>query len=414
MASHRPGLAEQLRARLTPPSPEDFSSPLHDERVVARIGVWLGACMAICFLTGIVSHYQQHPASWLPLGPDPAWGYRFTQGAHVLSGTLMLPLLLAKLFSAYPRLFTWPPVRGVVQAVDRISVAVLIGSTVFQIATGLMNAAQWYAWPFGFVALHFTAAWLAIGALLVHVAIKLPVIQRALGRPLADHADHPVSHPLHDTPDDAEPPLQFGVDPDGRSRRGFLIGVAAATAGAGLLTAGQTVWPLRGLAVLAPRRPGTGPQGLPVNRSATEAGVTTIALDPAWRLELIGPAGTTTISRDELLSMTQHEEALPIACVEGWSAQARWQGVRIRELVSLVGGGRGSNVQVVSMEVKGYYARTLLPAAYADHPRTLLALGLNGSPLHLEHGYPARLIAPNRPGVLQTKWVTRLTVEARS
>jgi DMSO/TMAO reductase YedYZ molybdopterin-dependent catalytic subunit len=43
-------------------------------------------------------------------------------------------------------------------------------------------------------------------------------------------------------------------------------------------------------------------------------------------------------------------------------------------------------------------------------PLTLLATGLNGDELDLDHGYPARLIAPNRPGVLQTKWVHRLEV----
>ena len=45
---------------------------------------------------------------------------------------------------------------------------------------------------------------------------------------------------------------------------------------------------------------------------------------------------------------------------------------------------------------------------HAASPRTLLATGLNGSPLDPDHGYPVRLIAPNRPGVLQTKWVTKV------
>ncbi|MEP7092226.1 MAG: molybdopterin-dependent oxidoreductase [Nocardioidaceae bacterium] len=35
---------------------------------------------------------------------------------------------------------------------------------------------------------------------------------------------------------------------------------------------------------------------------------------------------------------------------------------------------------------------------------------LNGEALSIDHGYPARLIAPNRPGVLQTKWVARIEV----
>ena len=47
----------------------------------------------------------------------------------------------------------------------------------------------------------------------------------------------------------------------------------------------------------------------------------------------------------------------------------------------------------------------------ADHD-TLLALTLDGEPLAIDHGFPCRLIAPNRPGVLQTKWVGRLTVRS--
>ena len=54
----------------------------------------------------------------------------------------------------------------------------------------------------------------------------------------------------------------------------------------------------------------------------------------------------------------------------------------------------------------------MLQGNFADDDRTLLALALNGEPLALDHGYPARIIAPNRPGVLQTKWVTRLEVLA--
>lgn len=39
-----------------------------------------------------------------------------------------------------------------------------------------------------------------------------------------------------------------------------------------------------------------------------------------------------------------------------------------------------------------------------------LTLRLDGAPLAPDHGYPLRLIAPNRPGVLQTKWVTKVVV----
>lgn len=112
--------------------------------------------------------------------------------------------------------------------------------------------------------------------------------------------------------------------------------------------------------------------------------------------------------------MTGSSERLPIACVEGWSANATWSGVPLRKLVALAGGGASSTVLVESLEQEGNYARTELPAAYADDPRTLLALRLNGEELALDHGYPARIIAPNRPGVLQTKWVAKLTVSQES
>jgi len=67
-------------------------------------------------------------------------------------------------------------------------------------------------------------------------------------------------------------------------------------------------------------------------------------------------------------------------------------------------------VRVVSMEKAGFYATSELPAEFAADPLTLLALRLNGDELALDHGFPARIIAPNRPGVLQTKWVHRLEV----
>jgi DMSO/TMAO reductase YedYZ molybdopterin-dependent catalytic subunit len=52
----------------------------------------------------------------------------------------------------------------------------------------------------------------------------------------------------------------------------------------------------------------------------------------------------------------------------------------------------------------------LTPAQAAD-PDTLLALEVNGSPLHIQHGYPVRLIGPNRPGVQQTKWVGKVVIQ---
>ncbi len=103
---------------------------------------------------------------------------------------------------------------------------------------------------------------------------------------------------------------------------------------------------------------------------------------------------------------------LPVACVEGWSTTATWDGVRVRDLVALVHPSSDVDVRFVSLQQAGSYRESVLPAAWTAHPDSVLALRLGGEDLDLDHGFPARLIAPDRPGVLQTKWVERLEVLA--
>jgi DMSO/TMAO reductase YedYZ molybdopterin-dependent catalytic subunit len=382
------------------PRTEDFSSPVHDTKVVARVGVWLGAAFATCFLTGLVSHLHQHPLAWLPLPVTPEWGYRLTQGLHVAAGMASVPLLLAKLYAVYPRLFRRPVLGTVGQQLRRASVAVLVAAAVLQVFTGVANVAQWYVFGFGFTAVHYAIAWVVVGALLVHVAVFLPVIGRALGEDLS-------------TPDEERRPVE--VAGSARGRRWFLGSALGVAAGAVVLTVGQTVPALEPLALLARRHPARSPSGIPVNRTAAQAGITasTVAAVPGrWRMRLSGPGGERRLSYTELAALPQTEVELPITCVEGWSASGRWAGVRVRDLVALAGGSSRSFVGVESLERRGAYRRTTLPTAHAQHPDTLLALRLNGAPLSVDHGYPARLIAPNRPGVLQAKWVSAMVVSA--
>jgi DMSO/TMAO reductase YedYZ molybdopterin-dependent catalytic subunit len=157
--------------------------------------------------------------------------------------------------------------------------------------------------------------------------------------------------------------------------------------------------------------PDIGPQGIPVNRTANGAGVLQTARDAAWRLTVDGAVSTPlSLSLADLRAMPQHERELPITCVEGWSAGARWSGVRIADLLERAGAAHGAEVVVRSMQTRGSYRSSELNTIVAGHENTLLALDINGEPLHLDHGYPCRLIAPNRPGVMQTKWVTTLHV----
>ena len=373
-----------------------FGSPLHGPATAARVGRWLGIAFGTCFTTGLISHWAQQPPGWFALPPTPVWGYRLSQGIHVATGIACVPLLLAKLWTVYPRLWAWPPVRSVLHGLERLSVLVLVASAIFELASGLVNTAQWYPWRFFFPRAHEAVAWVAIGSILLHLAVKMPVIVTALGRRTAPAAGG------------AETPDLLGEG--GLTRRGLFWATGAAVAAVTVSTVGQTLTPLRRLVLLAPRRPDIGPQGLPVNRTAAQAGVQATAADPGYRLAVRGPR-PYTLTLDELRAMPQYEASLPIACVEGWSASARWRGVRVRDLLDRAGARPGAGARVDSMEPHGLYASSLLSPAHAAHPLTLLALEVDGQPLDLDHGYPLRLIAPDRPGVLQTKWVS--TVEVR-
>lgn len=236
---------------------------------------------------------------------------------------------------------------------------------------------------------HYTVAWIAAGSILLHVAVKLPVIRRGLTR-------------LSPEPPAAE--RRTVLD-----RRAFLRTTALTTMAAALATAGGTIPLLRNLSPLAGRSD-RGPQGLPVNRTAAAAGVIEAARDPAWRLEIMTSAGSRLFTLAELSAMPQTTAQLPIACVEGWSASATWTGVRVADLLRAAGSRPGATVRVESLERNSAYATSTLPGEHTADESTLLALRVNGEVLHLDHGYPCRIIAPSRPGVLQTKWVHRIEV----
>ena len=94
----------------------------------------------------------------------------------------------------------------------------------------------------------------------------------------------------------------------------------------------------------------------------------------------------------------------------GWSYSARWRGVRLHDLLSMAGARPGAAVQVESLERNSIYRVSFVDHFLAAASNTLLATHLDGDVLDLDHGYPLRLIGPDRPGVMQTKWVTRVTV----
>ncbi|WP_370247624.1 molybdopterin-dependent oxidoreductase [Nocardioides sp.] len=388
-----------------PPRPEDFTSPLRSPAVAARVGTWLGVAFAVCFVTGLISHWARTPDPWLAFPTRPAWGYRVTQGLHVVSGTAAVPLLLVKLWSVYHHLFAPPPSlrdprRVLVTIAERGSIALLVASSIFQLVIGLQNSAQWYPWGFDFRSVHYAVSWVLIGALVIHLGVKWPLITAAWrhdvdDRRLDQHGEAPT---------DDDVPAPAGV----LERRGLLRLTGVAAASAVVLTAGGTVPALRPFSLFAARS-GDGPGGIPINTTARAARVVGNATAASWALTVRTSAGERAFSLAELRSLPQRTRTLPIACVEGWSASGEWRGVGLRELLDGLEVPRGREVRFRSLQLSGRGV-TVLPADFVDDDATLLALDLDGEPLALDHGFPCRLIAPNRPGVYQTKWLSSLEV----
>jgi DMSO/TMAO reductase YedYZ molybdopterin-dependent catalytic subunit len=177
------------------------------------------------------------------------------------------------------------------------------------------------------------------------------------------------------------------------------------------LTVGESVGgPLRSTALLAPRGRsyGSGPNDFQINKTAVAASIAPHLTGDVWRLALRGQRDVQ-LSRAELLSLPQHSYRLPIACVEGWSTEQAWTGVRLADLARIAGVPAPLSVSVQSLEEGGAFGQATLSRAQVADRRSLLALRVNGVDLSLDHGYPARVIVPAAPGVHNTKWVRQLS-----
>ncbi|MCU1413303.1 MAG: molybdopterin-binding protein [Microbacteriaceae bacterium] len=401
-----------------------LQTPSRNPRTAVALGRLLGFAFILCFATGIYSHFIQDPLPGMHFLTRPVWLYQVTQGIHITAGIACFPLIFAKLYSIFPLLFQTPPVKGVVHLLERASIALFVASSLFEITIGLINTFQWYAlFPFPFRQTHFSISFVVIGSLAIHIAVKLPIITRYWAKknaydengevkPLEEHEnDDLVRLPLTDIGIGVTSRVFAWIDrapkpkTPGTNRRGFFVTVGVAVAAVVGLTVGQSVRPLDFANIFAPRKAGVGPNALPVNRTAHAAKVIDDAMSPHWTLTVTAGNVTKDFNRKQLEAMTQYQVDLPIACVEGWSQMAHWKGPRVKDLMSRVGAKQGVSVKATSLEKGSSYAVTTMEPEFAWDDLTLIALEVDGATLDIDHGFPARLIAPARPGVLQTKWL---------
>ncbi len=410
------------------PKPESWRSPLRGPWLTSVFGAVLLLSLPIVIVTGLLSYAAYSPAlgqaipgdvGWLRLPyfdwpTHPSWLYRLTQGLHVGLGLVLIPVVLAKLWSVVPRLFTWPPSRSIAQLLERVSLLMLVGGILFEIATGVLNIQYDYIFGFSFYTAHYYGAWVFIGGFVVHVGIKLPLMIRSL-RSRSFLAE--LRTRLADTrPEPPDPDGLVAIDPTPptMSRRGALALVGGGSLMVFVVTAGQTIGGItRPLALLLPRGRdnGDGPNDFPINRTADAAKIDPAKTGSSWRLTLAGAGLEIILDRSDLEAMTQHTVDLPIACVEGWSSTQTWTGVRLRVLAAMAGVSNPTSATVTSLEQDGAFNEAALQSNQVLDPDALLALQVNGADLSLDHGYPARIIVPAMPGVHNTKWVRSITFE---
>jgi hypothetical protein len=282
-ASGRPGHRRPTQWALPGDLPGPFRrsfwrSPVRGPWLTSVLGLLLLGGVLVLFVTGLLSYAAYNPdlspvndttpgKGWLGFylfswPTRPAWLYRVNQGLHVTLGLVLVPILLAKLWSVLPRLFEWPPLRSPAHAVERLSLVLLVGGGVFEFATGIMNIQQWYVFPGSFYTLHFYGAWVFVAALAVHATVKFPAVIRALrSRGLLRELRVSTARTRQEPPD-----ASFLVSPAPAaptiSRRGVLAFAGAGSLALLALSVGQSSGgPLRRTALLAPhgQAEGSGP-----------------------------------------------------------------------------------------------------------------------------------------------------------
>src|SRR3954471_13093884 len=122
-----------------PADPRTWRSPLRGTWLTSVFGAGLLVGLPIVIITGLLSYIAYGPQFGQAIPADvgylhlpyadwpsnPAWLYRLTQGLHVTLGMILTPIVLAKLWSVVPKLFTWPPVRSLGGLLERISLLAL-------------------------------------------------------------------------------------------------------------------------------------------------------------------------------------------------------------------------------------------------------------------------------------------------
>lgn len=318
---------------------------------------------------------------------------------------------------------------------DKIALLVGIGSVLaaYAAVVGLASVTARWRWSIGAIAVfgligayasqttRREAPWYAVVPSLVGgvvAAAALVWLRGRLIRPVHDELGTPAATPTRDF-----------------DRRRFLVASGATAAGAAVVgVTGRRIGNRSNVAALrdelglpiASEPLAPTPGGVAVEADGVSPFFTPNAdfyrIDTAltvpqvsvsgWELKVTGMVDRElTLTYDDLLGREIVESDITLTCVSNevggnLLGTARWLGVRLDDLLADAGIDPAAT-QIVGRSVDGYTCG--FPTQVLDGRDALVAIGMNGEPLPLEHGYPARLIVPGLYGyVSATKWLSEI------
>jgi cytochrome b561 len=326
-----------------------------------RLTDWSIALAALIALaTGLVSLVSGYPQEW------------FAFALHGIAGLWLLLLMWGKLRRVWPRLIhgrRWDR-RTVFGLLAMLLVASVLASGVWWVTGGELDVAG-----FNLLNWHITLGFVITAAIAAHMLARARRLRKRdfIGRRRV---------------------LHFGS----------------------LLLGGLALWPAQQLTTRILHLPGASERFTGSRESGSYAGnafptSSWVAdqphpIDPqTWRLSLGGAVSAPRdFSYDELAAIGDELEAT-LDCTGGFYSTQRWRGVRLARLLDQVVPRKDAR-DVSFVSVTSY--RWSLPL---DEARAaLLATHVGEEPLAHEHGFPLRLVAPDRRGFEWVKWITRVEV----
>ncbi|WP_028650093.1 molybdopterin-dependent oxidoreductase [Nocardioides halotolerans] len=244
-----------------------------------------------------------------------------------------------------------------------------------------------------------------------------------------------LAHPRRDSSEVPSAGRRAEPQPNQASRRGVLLAAGGlAVAAAAMGGAGRWIAHYRArLTDIAFPRPADPAPAFPAGIEADFPGITPLRVPTGdfyrvdtrldvpivdrdgWSLTLDGMVDQEVeLTFDDLLALPLVERDITLTCVSNsvggpYVGGARWIGVRLTDLLDLVGVQEGVD-QIFSTDVDGMTIGTPYELA-TDGRDAMIALGMNGEALPREHGYPARMVVPGLYGFISAcKWIERITL----